>query len=937
MTVFDLFRFGERSRGSRTRHGPGRRMLRSWGPRIELLEARTLPNATAVPTFGANPQHTSLYAGPSQNLNEVLWHTPVDEQPNYQGGELFIHYGAPLVTATNTVIVPVKTGLTDGFEVNAFNGNTGGAATVGGAGVPKYTLATDYTLTGMSYDWTPSFAPVLASDGAGGTRLYFAGVGGTIWYVNNPDAVHTNADRVRVAFYGLSNYLANPSGFDSSVFVDTPITADSKGDIFFGFRVQGTAPAPLNTTQSGYARIDPSGHGTYVLAATAARDPTVDQDSHNLAPALSNDQKLLYVGVKGDSAYTSSYLVALDSTTLATKYKVLLKDPRNGSDASMYDDSTASPMVAPDGTVFFGVLLENPFNGSRGAMLHFSADLSKEYPASAFGWDNTNAIVPASMVPSYHGTSPFLIFSKYNNYANAGQDSGDGVNKIAILDPYATEVDPHGSSNGLLIMREVLTVAGPTPDPPNVSPSTPLATREWCINTAAVDVADDSVIVPSEDGNVYRWNLASDSLSQTINVGTGIGEAYVPTIINPNNGQILTINNATLFAIGSVPGVAIAITSSKPNNDTVVAGQPLTFTASIREANHSDQTPTGTVTFTDALANGMTPPSATTLATVTLDGTGHATFSTSSLAPGNHFIAIHYSGDANFSAGSAELVETVHQFATKVTVTSSPDPALPGIAVTFTATVTSAGSGTPTGMVRFSEGNTVLWQAAVDSTGHATFSTRALGVGKHTITALYHSDPVFAANQASDAGSPEIVQETITVVSASVNPAVQGQAVTFTASVRVGPDSPAPTGTVTFKDFGAVLGTGTLDGTGHATFSTTALSVGHDFITAVYSGDSYLTGSTSMVYSETVKPAPAAVAPNSASLGTSAMVTSNPPASTASSSAADVLTPLPKSLILLAAGVNDFFATTPEGAREPLASRHQAAARLPPDWLSDAL
>jgi hypothetical protein len=830
--------------------------LRRWRPHVELLEGRALPSATMVATFGANAQHTSLYSGPSQNLNEVLWHTPVDLQPNYSGSELFIHYGAPLVTSGNTVIVPVKTGLTDGFEVKAFNGNTGGAASTGGAGAPKYTLATDYTLNGLVFDWTPSYSPVLASDGAGGTRLYFAGAGGTIWYVNNPDATHTNADRVHIAFYGLSNYQANTSGFNSSVFIDTPITADSKGDIFFGFRVEGTAPLAdpvahtTTTSQSGYARIDPSGNGAYVLVGNAAADSSVIHDSHNLAPALSGDEKILYVGVKGASESTSPYLLALDSTTLVTDAKVALKDPRNGNSAGMTDTGTASPMVAPDGSVFFGVLLTNPWNGSRGAMLHFSANLKNEFAPSAFGWDNTNAIVPASMVPSYHGSSSFLIFSKYNNYTNAGGDDGDGVNKIAILDPYSTEVDPHASSNGLPIMREVLTIAGPTPDPANVSSSAPLATREWCINTAAVDQANDSVITPSEDGNIYRWNLATGSLSQTINVGTGIGEAYVPTIINPHNGQVLTINNATLFAIGQVPGVGIAITSSVPSNDTVVAGQTLTFTATIRDGNHTGHTPTGTVAFSDALTNGTTPPPATTLATVALNGSGQATFSTSSLAAGSHFIAIHYSGDANFSPGNAALVETIHHFATKTTVTSSPNPSNVGSVVTFTATVTSTGSGAPTGMVRFTEGNNVLRQEAVDSTGHATFSTSALALGTHTITAAYHSDPVFAASQGSDAGAPQIVQRKATALnlSSSPRPSFFGENVIFTAVVS--PKSPGlgnPQGTVTFKEGSTVLGTASLrlvSGVDRALFGINTLSVGTHTITGVYAGDANFLPST---------------------------------------------------------------------------------------------
>ena len=145
-------------------------------------------------------------------------------------------------------------------------------------------------------------------------------------------------------------------------------------------------------------------------------------------------------------------------------------------------------MVGPDNDVYFGIF-GNPANGSRGFMLHFSSDLTVEKAPGGFGWDNTAAVVPASMVPSYTGTSSYLLFTKYNNYANAGNDSGDGVNRIALLDPNATQVDAHASSNGMLIMREVLTVIGPTAAVETRSASLPDAVREWCINTAAVNPA----------------------------------------------------------------------------------------------------------------------------------------------------------------------------------------------------------------------------------------------------------------------------------------------------------------------------------------------------------------------------------------------------------------------------------------------------------------
>jgi hypothetical protein len=39
---------------------------------------------------------------------------------------------------------------------------------------------------------------------------------------------------------------------------------------------------------------------------------------------------------------------------------------------------------------------------------------------------------------------------------------GDGINKLAVLDPHAPMLD---RISGATVMSEVLTVAGPTPDP----------------------------------------------------------------------------------------------------------------------------------------------------------------------------------------------------------------------------------------------------------------------------------------------------------------------------------------------------------------------------------------------------------------------------------------------------------------------------------------
>jgi len=128
--------------------------------------------------------------------------------------------------------------------------------------------------------------------------------------------------------------------------------------------------------------------------------------------------------------------------------------------------------------------------------------------------------------------------TKYNNYAGVG--TGDGANRIAILDPRASQTD---SISGLPVMREVMTILGPTFESGTSGP-----VKEWCINTAAVDPATKSILVNSEDGYLYRWDLVANKLSQKIQLTSGVGEAYTPTAIGAD-GAVYAINNAVLFSI----------------------------------------------------------------------------------------------------------------------------------------------------------------------------------------------------------------------------------------------------------------------------------------------------------------------------------------------------------------------------------------------------
>src|SRR5215813_1181517 len=150
-------------------------------------------------------QHTGVSPVASQKLANIHWQVPVDLTP--PEGEILIHYGSPVITAKNTVIVPVKTD-TSSFRVQAHDGATGNRV---------WTLGTAYQ---------PPFAGFMP--GLGVTlshhHLFVPDVAGGILVRANPAQAH---GKIRhLYFYGLENYLADPGVYQQRVKINTPLTAD---------------------------------------------------------------------------------------------------------------------------------------------------------------------------------------------------------------------------------------------------------------------------------------------------------------------------------------------------------------------------------------------------------------------------------------------------------------------------------------------------------------------------------------------------------------------------------------------------------------------------------------------------------------------------------------------------------------------------------------
>jgi hypothetical protein len=215
---------------------------------------------------------------------------------------------------------------------------------------------------------------------------------------------------------------------------------------------------------------------------------------------------------------------------------------------------------------------------------------------------------------------------------------------------------------------------------------------------------------------------------------------------------------------------------------------------------------------------------------------------------GSHSITASYAGDRNFAGStSAALTQSVTQSGSSTALSSNANPSSYGQAVTFTATVAPAYSGTPTGTVSFFDGSTSLGNATL-SGGVATFSTSATALiaGSHSISAKYNGDSDYLASSSAAFVQTINPAATVTTLASNANPSAVGKSVNFTAQVSSSVNGNL-TGTVNFYLDGSTtpVASVSLSG-GNAQYTTSSLSAGtHSLSAAFVSTNSNFNGSTS--------------------------------------------------------------------------------------------
>jgi hypothetical protein len=302
-------------------------------------------------------------------------------------------------------------------------------------------------------------------------------------------------------------------------------------------------------------------------------------------------------------------------------------------------------------------------------------------------------------------------------------------------------------------------------------------------------------------------NSGASSLGTFSNQG-GTDVTVTPTnVLPPQANGTVTIGDSSFAAIG-LRGVAFAPVAATTmtldvsvnggngaSSVTVSPGTNVTFNATLTNPEVADLSGL-TVTFIDQNTN-------TVIGTgiVGLDGVAH--FMTTTPLVGNHIVQAYFAGGglkalASARSGSVQVFEAGYADSL-TTVSPNLSSAAIGRTVTFTATVSMAGSLVPTGTVSFYSGSVNIGNllgTSVLSGASATLTTPFSTAGTQTIFAVYNGDNTFEASQNST--SVTIAPNATASVTSSANNVALNSVQTFTATINGNSALGTPGGTVVF-------------------------------------------------------------------------------------------------------------------------------------------
>jgi outer membrane protein assembly factor BamB len=542
--------------------------------------------------WGQNPRHTGAVSVAAQRpeviQGEFLYDPLADAMREDSNGNLLVHYMSPIVDGQDVFMMtregewrscreflqPCGTALWSRFQWNVTRLQwEGGKLSAKWTTDSRWKPAPD---TGSR--WEPVFHPVLV-----GRYIYAPSNAGMVMKIDRDS--------------GRVMEQINPFGEENpNMYVAGPLTADEQGNLYYN-AIQLAPTNPWTTEVAGAWLVKIGADGTVArvsfgrmnreapatcrqtfaeagAAAPLPWPPTPDavppsgpcgrqRPGLNVAPAVGADGTIYTVSRAHFNA-SHGYLVALDPN-LRVKWISSLRDRLNdGCDVSLpasgtrggcragatrgvdpttntlpagqvMDLSTASPVVAPDGSILYGAF--TGYNHFRGHLMKFSP--AGDYLAAYdFGWDTTPAVYP------HDGTYSVLL--KDNHY---GATSYCGNVAFCLPDERRYDlVSLNADLRKEWNFRSTNTQACERQPDGTTRCETQPEGFEWCVNMVAVD-RNGVMYANSEDGNLYAVDR-NGSLVSNLFLKVAIGAAYTPLAIG-GDGRIYTQNAGSLFVVGA--------------------------------------------------------------------------------------------------------------------------------------------------------------------------------------------------------------------------------------------------------------------------------------------------------------------------------------------------------------------------------------------------
>jgi hypothetical protein len=328
---------------------------------------------------------------------------------------------------------------------------------------------------------------------------------------------------------------------------------------------------------------------------------------------------------------------------------------------------------------------------------------------------------------------------------------------------------------------------------------------------------------PSGSALVYSTYLGGSGLSYMMDIAlNSLGNAYMTGAENANNFPVTVGafqgqgNGGTSGFVSKFALYGATTTSLTSSDNPQTGGESVTFSAHVAPVEGTG-VPAGIVSF---IVDGVITDHET------LDGSGDASFSTSTLTVGPHTIVARYDGQPTvYSGGSgAPLTQTITG---QVSAPTFNPPGGTFSSLSFVVLETAS----PGATIYYTTGSTT------PTTSSTKYTAPIMISGTTTINAI--------AVESGDTQSPVATATftilptaiaTTTTLQSSLNPSTAGQSVTFTATVTAA-SGPTPTGSVIFKHGSTIMGSAPLVA-GIAQFTTSSLTSEAYEVLAVYTGSS---------------------------------------------------------------------------------------------------